>query len=255
MNFKKPVTTEYFYSANIENPIKIVQISDLHCCELGKDNATLLNTVAMVCPDIIVITGDLINKRDPDIHSAEAFLSKLVKIAPCFYSLGNHELRFRKNFRDKFNYYIKFLEKNGITLLDDKSLSISVNGTEVEICGFSASEEVYKKFHKIVLPDNIPEPVTKAPVKLLLAHNPELAKAYEKTGWNIIFSGHLHGGIVRLPFVGGIISPRYKLFPKYSGGFYKLANGSRLLVSRGLGMHTIKIRLWNPPELTVLNID
>ncbi len=253
---KKILVTEYSAKAKVAESIRIVQLSDLHCCIFGENNSELLAAAQAACPDLILLTGDMINKRNPDTEAVESFLCGLAGLAPCFYSLGNHELKYRNNFGKKeFDNYAYRLSEAGICLLDNESVVLEIKGTEIEIYGFSADMDAYRKLKKPEYKGKIPEPCEAEALKLMLAHNPELYKYYENTAWNFVFSGHLHGGIIRIPGLGGLISPSLFPFPKYSGGLYQLKGGPAMLVSKGLGSHTIKLRINNPAELVILNIN
>lgn len=252
---KKPVTKEYSYCAGLGTCIKIVQLSDLHNCSFGTDNDRLLEYVRACEPDLIFITGDMLNKKDKDYHTALNTCRKIASVAPTFYCLGNHEIRFSRTFKKQFETYAEELIDNGIRFLKDDSLIIEVQGKEIEIGCFNADEKAYGHFKPIPFYDNIPKRKNPEIPGLLLSHNPELYKSYEASQWDVVFSGHLHGGIVRIPFIGGCVSPSGRIFPKYSGGFYTLKNNRHMLVSCGLGSHTIKIRLFNPPEITKLTLS
>lgn len=252
---KKPVTKEYSYCAGLGKCITIVQLSDLHNCVFKNDNEALTESVKACNPDLIVFTGDMFNKRDINTEKALSICWKMSCIAPCYYSLGNHELRYSSRFGLKFEEYCDKLRAFGIRLLTDESEIVEVAEKSIEIGGFNADETAYAHFSEIPFFNNIPSRKNKEIPGILLSHNPELYESYEASDWDIILAGHLHGGIVRIPGIGGCVSPSGRLFPKYSGGFYDLKNNKKMLVSCGLGGHTIKIRIFNPPELVKLTIN
>lgn len=251
---RKPKIRKYSSCAKLENSIKIVQLSDLHCNSFGKQNKGLLQAVKGEEPDLIFITGDMINKKRETTIETERFLQELAFVAPCFYCLGNHELQYKINFPEKYENFTWGLMEYGICILDNESTIASVNGTDLEIGGFSADVNAYPHF-KLPGEYEVIKPESQDTIKLLLSHNPDLYKSYEKSDWDFVFSGHLHGGYIRIPGLGGVIGPNYRLFPKYSGGLYELKNNKKMLVSRGLGEHGPTFRLFNPPELTVLTIN
>ena len=249
-----PVITDYKAFADIKSSIKIVHLTDLHNNIYGNNNAPVLNAIAKEAPDIIFVTGDMLTKNVKDYSIAADFLHRLPPIAPVFMSYGNHEYRYRINFKDSFSSFTDGLKKCGICLLDDETTIISINGVSLEIGGFTGNRDAYPRLKKLKYCGSIPEPGTKSDFKLLLSHNPELFEAYEDCGWDIIFCGHLHGGIVGLPGGRGLVSPSLKLFPKSAHGFFRLKNDKKMLVSSGLGTHSINFRLFNPPEIVTLTL-
>ncbi len=251
---KRPVITEYRYYADIPENIRILQLSDLHSCEFGKGNRELTRTIEAALPDLIFITGDMFNKLEKDNSSVKEFLYGLPKLAPVFYSLGNHEMTYKRLFKEDYKAFLKDMKQCGICMLDDETSLVEVKGTPLEIGGFTGTREGYARFKKTMVYKKMLAPGTRCPIKLLLSHNPEFYRSYELSDWDVIFSGHLHGGVVRIPFLGGLVSPSGRLFPKYSKGYYQLKNNKKLVVSAGLGMHTVKIRIFDPPEICILTI-
>ncbi|MBO7403250.1 MAG: metallophosphoesterase [Lachnospiraceae bacterium] len=251
---KRPVITEYRYYADIPEKIRIVQLTDLHSCPYGKEGRYLLDAVKEAGPDLIFITGDMFNKLEPDNSEVLDIISRLPSIAPVFYSLGNHEMSYKRLFKEEYKQFLESLKKAGICLLDDETTLIQVKGTKLEIGGFTGDREGYARFVKTKIYKKMLAPGTKGPIRLLLSHNPEFYRSYELSDWDVIFCGHLHGGVVRIPFFRGLVSPSGRLFPKYSKGYFQLKNGKKMVVSAGLGMHTIKIRIFNPPELCLLTV-
>ncbi len=249
-----PVITDYKAYADIEKSIRIVHLSDLHNNIYGNNNAPVLNSIAKEAPDLILVTGDMLTKNVEDFSIAADFLHRLPPIAPVFLSYGNHEYRYRIRFKDSFEKFTEGLKKCGICILDDETTLVKINGVSLEIGGFTGNGSAYRRLKKTVYFKNIPEPGTKSDFRLLLAHNPELFASYEDTGWDIIFCGHLHGGIVGLPGGRGLVSPSGKLFPKYAHGFFALKNQKKMVVSSGLGTHSINFRLFNPPEIVTLTL-
>lgn len=242
--------------------LNIVQLSDLHDCRYGKDNEILFEKIKACKPDVVVLTGDMINKYQSVSQELYQLYKKLSALCPCIYSLGNHELKDRNKSSENFSEYINTVQKCGIIVSDNEIHPLQLKGVSCFFASYSSTLEQYKKRKhensteksQPKLPETIPE---NSGVKILLSHDPELSEVYQKSGYSFIFSGHLHGGIVRIPGYRGIISTRFVLFPRYDGGCYKLDEKHRMVVSRGLGSHTIKFRLFNRPEVvhTVIHIE
>lgn len=240
--------------------ISIVQLSDLHNCRYGEQNRRLLDGIERCKPDVILLTGDIINKYKPVPEDIYNLFEQLVKLCPCVYSLGNHELKERKKNPEGFSEYIKNIKKCGIIVSDNEIHRIKIKDTPLLFASYSSDLVQYRKN---VCKKNVSADWTEIPktngneVAILLSHDPELTERYIATTYSIIFSGHLHGGIVRIPGWRGIISTRFVLFPGYDGGCYSLDDKHVLVVSRGLGSHTIKFRLFNRPELvhTVIELE
>lgn len=229
----------------------IVQLSDLHNCKFGQGNRRLVERVKACRPDVILLTGDMINKNKPVKEETFDLFRGLAGIGPCIYSLGNHELKYKERCPQIFSDYIRKTQSYGIIVSDNEQHEITINNKVFCFASYSSDLQQYKKCRKKEtnrISTGIPVADTEG-IKVLLSHDPELNKQYVETGYSLIFSGHLHGGIVRIPGWRGVISTRFVLFPKYDGGCYRLDESHVLVVSRGLGSHTIKFRLFNRPEL------
>lgn len=229
---------------------KAVIISDLHNNSFGKDNIRLLNAVKEQKPDIIIIPGDLVNGTG-DIETGKKILDLLSQDYKVYYADGNHELKVKLYKGDAYAQ----LFNNSAVHLDNSFETINEH---TRIYGLSIEEEYYKRLNQ---PKFTTEQLTKKLGKndsecynILIAHNPAYIKQYTQWGADLVICGHYHGGFIRLPFGGGLITPQLKLFPKYSGGIYDV-NNKKVVVSRGLGSHTIPFRLFNTPELVVLNFE
>lgn len=245
------------YDSRIKNEIKVLFFADLHNNVYGKSNDKLLKDIEEFSPDIILIAGDLfVSKIKGKNQEAKNILKELIQKYKVIYTFGNHESKLRN--KEKYMYPIdcldEFADVDNLFLLNNDTINININSNELRILGYEADLKFYKK-KKIVRPtikdieDALGKPVTdKNKIGFLLAHNPDFFDVYSKMSVDYIFSGHNHGGIVRLPFLGGIISTSYKLFPKYYGGEYKM-NNTKMFVTRGLGSHTIRFRLFNKPEI------
>ena len=250
----------YQTEASITKKIHFVQLSDLHNCCYGKSNIALLEQVKACNPDVILITGDMITKYQAVKAEVYELFEQLGKLCPCIYSLGNHELKERNKDSIHFSEYIKTVQNYGIIVSDNELHRLNIKNTNFLFASYSSDLEQYKKLKVKKNSDVRIKEIPSADddkIAVLLSHDPELVNHYVDTAYSVIFSGHLHGGIVRIPGWRGIISTRFVLFPSYDGGCYSLDDSHVMVVSRGLGSHTIKFRLFNRPELvhTVIEIE
>ena len=232
--------------------LRIAVLSDLHDTVHGEDNARLFELIYNEKPDIVIIAGDLVTaRRGRDYSPALVLLKRLAENWPVYYGLGNHEQKLKE---DSSAYIQKIKAMPGVIFLDNESIDIKEYG--ISVIGLSLPKKFYKKGRKI-LPEitDIKKAIgEKADMyTVLIAHNPVFFETYAEWGAELIFSGHLHGGIVRLPFVGGVLSPQVRFFPKYDKGMFKRGE-STMIVSAGLGKHTIPVRLWNPAELLIIDL-
>lgn len=241
---------------------KVVFLSDLHNNRYGKDNEKLLTAVKEQKPDFIVIGGDmLVGKANIPSKVAEDFVSKLTEICPVYYANGNHEQRMKvypETYGTMFQEYKEKLEKRGVMFIENTFADINCDGCQIKIHGLEIPVQYYKKFRKQtlsvdVVKDQIGEPEDNC-YNILLAHNPTYTKTYLEWGADLILAGHFHGGVVRIPKLGGIITPQWHMFPKYSGEMTE-KDGKCVVVSKGLGAHTLKIRFLNPAEVIVLHLN
>ncbi len=237
--------THYSYTSNKIgtglNGFRIAHVSDLHNKEFGKNNSRLLSLISSQKPDIIIISGDLVDSRRTDIESALEFVSQAVAIAPVYYSTGNHEERFDDT---TMAYWLSSLEEIGVTVLENETATVFSGDESFAIYGLKDGSEwdvkdVFGNADKL---------------KLLIAHKPHFIDKYSSWGADLVFSGHVHGGQFRLPFVGGVLSSERILFPKYCDGVHKVDN-TTLVISRGLGNSIIPIRINNRPELVVVTLE
>ena len=237
----------------------IAMISDLHNVELGKKNENLLQALQEAKPDIICIAGDLVlGKKEKSVKIAYDFIKRAVKIAPIYYGLGNHEQRMKKYpqvYGEEYRIFEKKIQKLGVTMLENSSTSLEIKGEKIQISGLALPEEYYKKRKKVDLSiktmNRLAGKASKENFHILIAHNPKYGDTYLEWGGDLILAGHYHGGMVRLPFLGGVISPDLRLFPKYCRGDFEKKN-RHLIVSAGLGEQTLPIRIFNPRELVLL---
>lgn len=229
---------------------RIAHISDLHNAEIGDGNEKLLVILQDDEPDIIAITGDMIDSRNTNIEVALAFAEKAMKIAPCYYVTGNHEARVSEWAELKAG-----LEAAGVVVLENERTEIELSGETIAILGVDDPS-----FHTDYLFGDSASVVgnTLAAISteddgfaVLLSHRPELFDTYVEYGMNLVLSGHAHGGQFRLPFVGGLVAPNQGLFPKYDSGLY--TDGStNMIVSRGIGNSLLPFRFNNRPEVILV---
>ena len=237
--------------------LNLIFLSDLHNRVYGEKNEPLLQAIRNEKPDLILIGGDmLVGKEDASYDIALDFTSQLPEIAPVLYATGNHEQRMREKpeiYQAAYADYRQQLKDRGVLFLENGSCRIEAGTVLLEISGVELPSASYKKLKKLpIQASDIAEYLHKDSVsvtedsvyRILLAHNPAYMNAYK----DLILSGHLHGGVMRLPGIGGVITPQAFLFPKYSGEMTKEGEQT-IIVSRGLGTHTINIRLFNQPEV------
>lgn len=245
----------------IKKECRAVVIADLHNKCYGKDNVILLDAVNECKPDFILVVGDIPTaKRGRSLKVAISFLEALAKEYPIYYGNGNHEHRMKlypETYGDMAERYEEALQTAGIKRLVNEHVLLSEAG--ICIYGSEIDRYYYKRFGVRYMEPDYMESILGKPnddeYSVLIAHNPDYFPRYAKWGADLVLSGHVHGGMVRVPFWGkGVVSPNIRFFPKYDGGIFKL-DKSTMLLSRGLGMHTIPVRLFNPGELWVVEFS
>ncbi|MCR4685265.1 MAG: metallophosphoesterase [Lachnospiraceae bacterium] len=245
----------------LSHDLKIVMLSDLHNKDYGNENEALVSAIRDFDPDLICFAGDMVTSAwdtNLDYRKTLSFIRKLSSDYPVYYGMGNHEQAFnedREKHPEAFERLKKALDEMGVRLLDNEHL-ISAD-PEVMIYGLNLPYEYYRKIAtkhlKSGLMHDLLGDVDREKYSILLAHNPEHFKEYAAWGCDLILSGHIHGGIIRLPYLGGVISPGIKLFPKYDSGLFT-SGKTTMLVSRGIGSHTIPVRINNKAEIVCLTI-
>ncbi|MCR5848739.1 MAG: metallophosphoesterase [Lachnospiraceae bacterium] len=261
------------YDKKVKKKLKICFVSDLHnysCTPKFYDD------IKEFAPDVILCGGDTLTaaKRYSQ-KNAYIFLEKLSRIAPTYTGIGNHEYR-TKIYPEKLGkLYKEFIEKTneyGIKILCNDSVYLEENN--IDICGVEIDRRFYKKFKPTHMEDDYIEsllgPNDNDKYSILLAHNPDYFNNYTSYGSDLTLSGHVHGGLIRLPFIGGVAHPGIRFFPKFSGGAYSDKGKHipyadsyvssknaviRMIVSCGIGFHTLSLRLFNPGELIFITID
>ncbi len=232
---------------------RIAQISDLHNAEFGEENEKLLSMLEACEPDMILITGDLVDSRKTDIETGIVFSRKAAMIAPTYYVTGNHEARI-----EEYEDLIVGLEKAGVRILQNESVILERSGEMIAVAGIEDPSFVTdylfgdsETFTKDALSGIVREEDT---YTVLLAHRPELFDTYVECKADLVFSGHAHGGQFRLPFIGGFVAPNQGLFPKYDSGLYS-KDGTDMMVSRGLGNSILPFRINNRPEIVLVELQ
>ncbi len=236
---------------------KILQVSDLHNTEFGEDHSDITNKIKENDPDIIVVTGDLIDAKKTNIDLAVEFMEKAVEIAPVYFVIGNHEIRIL----DDCAVLKEKLSALGVTVLDNSFVSIIKDSQSINLIGIEDpmyyeknDDEFYDEDIEITN-NRLADLKAQTPgYTILLSHRPELFDIYVKNGIDLVFSGHAHGGQFVLPSIGGVYAPHQGLFPAYDTGLYE-QDGTYMLVSRGLGNSIIPIRINNNPELITVTLE
>lgn len=236
---------------------KIAQISDFHNTNSVRLKRKIIEALKNNKPDIIVITGDLIDSRRTRILKATKFLEDLTAIAPTYYVLGNHESR-----KDNVQKITKTFANTGVKILRNETVKLQDN---LELVGlddinFSIPEDEQKTLAdaqtvlKQTLKQNLESVVTQNDTyKILITHRPEFLTEYSECNMNLVFTGHAHGGQIRLPFIGGMFAPGQGVFPKYTKGMYS-NNNTIMIVSCGIGNSKFPFRFNNRPEIVFVNI-
>ncbi len=228
---------------------KIVQLSDVHNKDFG---GRLSEKVKSLSPDIIAVTGDLIDSRRTDISVAEKLIEELKSIAPIYYITGNHESRI-----ENYPELREMLEKHGVEVLDGKTVEIERGGEKITVTGIDDTTT----FGSAVLGENqilftrkLGELAqNRGGFGILLSHRPELIDIYAEHGFDLAFTGHAHGGQIRLPFVGGVLTPNQGFFPEYDAGEFR-KDSLTMIVSRGLGNSLFPFRIGNRPDIVLCEL-
>jgi len=248
-----------FISDKVKKNKKYVMLSDLHSVHFGKNNQRLINKIIEINPDAILIAGDMYTAvKGENTQIAIDLVKSLAEKFKIYYANGNHEMKTRER-RDEFGFvYDEYMEKliaSGVAIINNTSDVLEEDN--VKITGLDLPFEFYQKFKSVRADkdflNNLIGIADDSKLNLLIAHNPEYFEDYINWGADLVVSGHYHGGLMRLPIIGGVISPRYKLFPKYDYGEFVIGN-SKMVLSCGLGTHTLPVRIFNPGEISVIEI-
>ena len=235
---------------------KIVQLSDLHSKSFGNNNEMLIDMIDKESPNIIVMTGDMVTANEKDFTVFYSLVKELTKKYRVYYVYGNHEGELSLKLKSVIT---AFLKENGVIVLDNDYISIEKNNEKINLYGLCYTQKYYsyKGGKKHIITENYIKnklgTIDKNKYNILLTHNPLFFDAYSGYGFDLTLSGHVHGGLIRLPFIGGILSPERKFFPQYSAGVYEKGN-SKLVVSRGLSRGTKGFRFFNRPDVVSITL-
>lgn len=260
-------TTYYTYKAeqlgaDLEG-YRIVQISDLHNVKFGKNNQKLVDRIRECEPDMIVLTGDLVDSNHTNVDRAVQFVDEIVKICPVYYVTGNHEYWLEKS---EYDELMDGLVSAGVVILDNQVVEISRGDAKFRLVGLDDRSLADGTLEALLSDESIRnnqaeqkeetadnEDSGEKELTVVLAHEPQYLARYAGTGVDLVLSGHAHGGQFRLPFVGGIVAPDQGFLPEYTAGEYYM-NGTEMIVSRDLGNSVIPVRLFNYPEIVCVDL-
>lgn len=284
------ITTKYVIQSDklkaSEQGISFVLLSDLHNQAFGKQEQRLIAKIKRLSPDFILVAGDMINKRECSYPShAYTLLEVLAKEYQIYYGLGNHEqfnlaltdasskegkdpptgtgykgdhLEANETAYSTLIEYMGHLKEAGVIFLDNESKVINRKGESLSIRGVTIDYEYYDRKNKNSFSaEYLTSLIGAADQKhfqVLIAHNPLYFQQYCDWGADLTVSGHMHGGLVRLPLLGGVLSPQVRFFPKYDAGLF-MQGDKKMLLSKGLGSHSVMFRLFNPPELVYVQLQ
>lgn len=241
---------------------KIVMLSDLHNHSFGNHNQRLYKKIEKINPDYIMLAGDMIVKSDGGKNSAAlTLLEALSRKYPIYYSPGNHEKKLSNPHAKgskEFSAFLSQIKKLGIHYLENETEILTRGKAKLYVSGLSIEEKYFEKFyHKPTMNSNylneLLGQIKGNQYQILLAHSPNYFKEYAQWGADLVFSGHNHGGIVIFPFIGGAIGTDFRLFPKFDFGKFE-DKTTTMILSKGLAMHTIKLRIFNRPEITAVTL-
>jgi hypothetical protein len=231
---------------------QILHVSDLHNKEFGKNQKRLIKHTTNIDPDLIVITGDIIDSNRTNISVVMDYINQAIQIAPIYYVSGNHE-----KWSGVYPELTERLQNAGVVILDNDSTIIESNGDKINLFGLmdpdfmpsdsNASTVILEELDNLIAK-------SQSDFTILLSHRPELISVYAEKEIDLVFSGHAHGGQFRIPFIGGFIAPNQGFFPKYTSGV-AVKEGTSMIVSRGLGNSIIPVRIFNRPELVVVTLS
>ncbi len=246
--WKLPVLRQYkLRSGKVDAPFRCVHLSDLHCCLYGKHQKTLLDQIRMVKPDLICMTGDMLEPKFGKEGAGDLF-APLGEMYPCFYVTGNHEFNY-KNYLGAKSYVRSF----GICVLEGECRTVTLrSGTRICVAGIDDPMNPMESWMSQL--SRVARSTDTSAFSILLSHRPERAQTYAMFPFNLVLTGHAHGGQWRIPgLVNGIYAPSQGFFPKYAGGRYKI-NGQIHINSRGLAYYVPVPRIFNPVEFGVIDV-
>lgn len=258
---KFKVTHYEIETDRIKKNMKIAVIADMHSHEYGRDNKRLIDEIRKQQPDLILIPGDMIvSIHTEDYAKSLHFFEEISSVAPIYFSNGNHESCVdipESKYYDTYTAYKQKLQQLGVHFRNNRTVSILWGGDKIAVSGVDIPLECYHKGKQVPLPEGyMKQTLGEKPgdrFTILLAHNPAFTEEYAAWGADLIVSGHTHGGLIRIPGVGSLISPQFEFFPKYDAGRFDLGN-STAIISKGLGTHTFHIRIFDRAELVMIEM-
>ncbi len=260
IELQKFTTTIYNIETDkIKKDYHILFLSDLHCKEFGENNCRLIDAIKKENPDCILLGGDMITSNRIDLYdNVREFISQLSKLTGVYYALGNHEQRINTQESIYYNEFKKYIDAvasmDNVSVLDNESIIFDEN---IKIYALTIPVECYEKKDTVPLGEDFIKNTFGKPdiniFNIMLAHNPAFSELYAKWGADVAFSGHNHGGLIRIPNGRSFLSPQFELFPKYDGGIYDVQDG-KVIVSKGLGTHSFHIRIFNRAELISVHL-
>ena len=237
-------------SGKVTAPVRLAVLTDLHACDYGEGQRELLDAVAAQAPDLVLLVGDIVDDepRMPEARALET-VAALAEVWPVYYVTGNHE--FWSGRPEEIKAEIRAA---GAVVLEGQALPVTAAGQTLLIAGVddpAAGEEEWRAQLEAAS-----TAADGAAFSVLLSHRPERAEDYAGLGFDLVLSGHAHGGQWRIPgLINGLLAPNQGLFPKYAGGMYDLGGGTAMIVSRGLARESTRVpRLYNPPELVIVDV-
>lgn len=240
---------------------RIVFLTDLHCAQFGENNQELIERIDECRPDMILVGGDMVISRESSNEEVPlALMKELSAKYPIYYADGNHELKLARNeeiFGVRYKDYVHSLKEYNIHHISNETIVIQSETGFISLTAFDLEKKYYQRFHVPRMPlSHMESVVGSSPgniFHILLAHNPNYLKTYADWGSDLVLAGHFHGGMVRIPKFGGVISPQFQIFPKYDAGEFHEGE-TTMILSRGLGNHSIKLRLFNKPEISCIEL-
>ena len=243
------VITEHVYESkkvpkNFDG-FRIAQVSDLHDASFGIEQSKLVEKVRETNPDIIVITGDVIDSNRYDLQQSLKAVEQFVEIAEVYYVIGNHEVAM-----NRVRQIYGTLKELGVHILPNTFVTLERHDEVLNIMGI---EDPLNGFETQTMLNVAKEEMNENTFTILLAHRPEMFYTYVVNDIDLVFSGHAHGGQVRIPFIGGLFAPSQGFLPTYTAGIYE-EDETTMAVSRGLGNSTVPFRILNLPEIVVVEL-
>lgn len=242
-----------------------VFLSDLHIKDFGQNNQELIEAIRQIKPDAVLSGGDMVLAKG--IHSLDVpvkLLTMLAKDFSVYVAKGNHEIRMERDrdvYGDQADVYRAALQKAGCVLLDNTQAVMEKNGNKIHVWGLDIPKTYYRKLKKAQMPVSFVEESLGEPEEnefhLLMAHSPNYIEVYGEWGADVALAGHFHGGTIRLPILGAVMSPDFEFFPRYAHGRFEWSHEDKhcsMMVSSGLGTHSVNLRINDPPELLVIRI-